>query len=159
MFYFALKIKRAEVVSRPYVRLAAQRALPRLQRSGKSLCFVAARWARLRLGMQSKKRLRATEISMTKIMAGDKVVRDAATVDQGMVHIGDQAPAFVRPIRSGDRATCDIATANQGKVRLGDQAPVFVQPIRAGDKVTRDAATVNQGKVHLGDQAPVFAPR
>ena len=62
---------------------------------------------------------------MTKIKAGEKVVRDIATVDQGKVHIGDQAPVFVRPIRAGDRVTRDSATANQGKVRLGDQAPVF----------------------------------
>jgi hypothetical protein len=157
MFYFALKIKRPEVVSRTYVRPAAEYALPRLQRSGKSLCFVAAGWAPFRLGMQSKKRLRPTEISMTKIKAGDKVARDTATVNQGKAYIGDQAPVFVRPIRAGDRATCDSATANQGKVHLGDQAPVFVRAIRAGDKATRDTATANQGKVHLGDQAPVFA--
>jgi acyl-CoA hydrolase len=62
---------------------------------------------------------------MTKIKAGDKVVSDIATVNQGKVYIGDQAPVFVRPIRAGDRVTCDSATANQGRVCLGDQAPVF----------------------------------
>ena len=29
---------------------------------------------------------------MTKIKLGDKVVRDTATVNQGKVHIGDDAP-------------------------------------------------------------------
>ena len=58
---------------------------------------------------------------MKKIASGDKVIRDAATANQGKVRLGDQAPAF----QAGDRAIRDAATANQGKVRLGDQAPVF----------------------------------
>jgi len=59
---------------------------------------------------------------MTKIHAGDKVTRDTATVDQGKVRLGDEAPAF---IRAGDKVIRDTATINQGKVRLGDEAPVF----------------------------------
>jgi len=31
---------------------------------------------------------------MTKIHAGDKVTRDTATVDQGKVRLGDEAPVF-----------------------------------------------------------------
>jgi hypothetical protein len=62
---------------------------------------------------------------MTKIKLGDKVIRDAATVNQGTVRLGDLAPAFVRPIRAGDKVIRDTATADQGKVRLGDLAPVF----------------------------------
>jgi len=61
------------------------------------------------------------------IRSGDKVVRDAATQNQGTVRLGDMAPVFAtaRPIRAGDKAKPDTATANQGKVRLGDMAPVF----------------------------------
>jgi len=59
------------------------------------------------------------------IRSGDKVVRDAATQNQGTVRLGDMAPAFVRQIRAGDKAKPDSATSNQGKVRLGDMAPVF----------------------------------
>ena len=62
---------------------------------------------------------------MTKIELGDKVIRDAATMNQGKVRLGDLAPAFVRPIRAGDKAIRSTATADQGKVRLGDLAPVF----------------------------------
>jgi hypothetical protein len=65
------------------------------------------------------------ELSMTKIELGDKVIRDAATVNLGKVHLGDLAPAFARPIRAGDKVVRDTATANEGKVRLGDLAPVF----------------------------------
>jgi len=62
---------------------------------------------------------------MTKIKLGDKVIRDAATVSHGKVHLGDLSPAFVRPIRAGDKVVRDTATANESKVRLGDLAPVF----------------------------------
>jgi len=61
------------------------------------------------------------------IRAGDKVIRDAATRDQGKVRLGDYAPVFVRPIRAGDKAVRDATTRDQGKVRLGDYAPVFVR--------------------------------
>jgi hypothetical protein len=59
---------------------------------------------------------------MTKIHAGDKVVRDGTTVDQGKVRLGDWAPVFVR---AGDKVVRDVTTADQGKVRLGDWAPAF----------------------------------
>ena len=62
---------------------------------------------------------------MTKIKLGDKVIRDAATVNQGNVQLGDLAPAFARAIRAGDKVVRDTATANESKVRLGDLAPVF----------------------------------
>jgi hypothetical protein len=62
---------------------------------------------------------------MMKSRAGDKVIRDSATQDLGKVRLGDQAPAFVRPIRAGEKTVRDQATQDQGKVRLGDQAPVF----------------------------------
>ena len=62
---------------------------------------------------------------MSKIDVGDKVIRDTATVNQGKVRLGDEAPVFVRPIRAGEKVVRDTATANQGKVRLGDEAPVF----------------------------------
>jgi hypothetical protein len=65
--------------------------------------------------------------ALRPVRAGDKVVRDAATQDQGKVRLGDQAPVFVRPIRAGDKVVRDAATRDQGKVRLGDQAPVFVR--------------------------------
>ncbi len=65
--------------------------------------------------------------ALRPIRAGDKVVRDAATRDQGKVRLGDWAPVFVRPIRAGDKVIRDAATRDQGKVRLGDYAPVFVR--------------------------------
>ena len=65
------------------------------------------------------------ESTLRSIRAGDKVVRDAATQDQGKVRLGDQAPVFARAIRAGDKVVRDAATQDQGKVRLGDQAPVF----------------------------------
>ncbi len=65
--------------------------------------------------------------ALRPIRAGDKVVRDAATQDQGKVRLGDSAPVFVRPIRAGDKVVRDAATQDQGKVRLGDSAPVFVR--------------------------------
>jgi hypothetical protein len=65
------------------------------------------------------------ELSMTKIRLGDKVIRNAATVNQGKVRLGDLAPAFTRPIRAGDKVVRDTSTANESKVRLGDLAPVF----------------------------------
>jgi hypothetical protein len=61
---------------------------------------------------------------MTKINVGDKVNRDAATVNQGNVCLGDCAPVF-RSIRAGDKVTRDTATVSQGRVCLGDCAPVF----------------------------------
>lgn len=62
---------------------------------------------------------------MTRIKQGDKVSRDSATVNRGQVHLGDDAPVFVRPVRAGDKVVRDAATANEGKVHLGDDAPVF----------------------------------
>jgi hypothetical protein len=62
---------------------------------------------------------------MTKIELGDKIIRDAATVDQGKVRLGDWAPVFARPTQAGDKVLRDTATVDQGKVRLGDWAPVF----------------------------------
>ena len=37
-----------------------------------------------------------TKIEMRPIRAGDKVVRDAASQDQGKVRLGDGAPVFDR---------------------------------------------------------------
>ncbi len=65
--------------------------------------------------------------ALRPIRAGYKVVRDAATQDQGKVRLGDFAPVFVRPVRAGDKVIRDAATRDQGKVRLGDFAPVFVR--------------------------------
>ena len=59
--------------------------------------------------------------ALRSIRPGDKVVRDAATQDQGKVRLGDWAPVF----RPGDKVIRDAATQDQGKVRLGDWAPVF----------------------------------
>ena len=59
------------------------------------------------------------------VQAGDKVIRNESTKDQGKVRLGDQAPIFARPVRSGDKVVRDMATQDQHKVRLGDQAPVF----------------------------------
>jgi hypothetical protein len=61
------------------------------------------------------------------IRAGDKVARDPATQDRGTVRLGDNAPAFVRPIRAGDKVVRDTATQGQSKVRLGDNAPAFTR--------------------------------
>jgi hypothetical protein len=61
---------------------------------------------------------------MTNTHAGDKVIRDAATVNQDKVYLGDCAPVF-RPIRAGDKVSRETATVNQGKVCMGDCAPVF----------------------------------
>ena len=58
---------------------------------------------------------------MSDIRLGDKVIRDAATANQGKVCMGDCAPVF----RAGDKVTRDVATASQGKVCMGDCAPVF----------------------------------
>ena len=58
------------------------------------------------------------------IHAGDKVIRDATTQNQGKVRLGEAAPMF-RPIRSADKVVRDAATANHGKVCVGDCAPVF----------------------------------
>jgi len=65
--------------------------------------------------------------ALRPIRAGDKVVRDAASRDQGKVRLGDNAPVFTRPVRAGDKVVRDGATQDQGKVRLGDNAPVFVR--------------------------------
>jgi hypothetical protein len=72
-----------------------------------------------------KQGLPAKEISMTKIKVGDKVIRNAATANQGKVCLGDCAPVFRPAIRAGDKVVRDTATANQGKVCLGDCAPIF----------------------------------
>ena len=61
-------------------------------------------------------------------VVGEKVVRDAATHNQGKVQLGEgAAPVFApRAIRSGEKVVRDAATQNQGKVRLGEgAAPVF----------------------------------
>jgi hypothetical protein len=87
--------------------------------------------------------------TMAKTTAGDKIIRDDATVNLGKLHIGDNAPAF----RAGAKVIRDSATTNDGKVQLGDNAPAF----RAGAKVIRDSATTNDGKVQLGDNAPAFS--
>lgn len=60
---------------------------------------------------------------MGKIKLGDKVVRDATTVDTDKVHLGDWAPVF----RAGDKVVRDAATLDQRKVRMGDWAPVFTR--------------------------------
>lgn len=65
-----------------------------------------------------------TKSTKQKIRAGDKVIRDAATQNQGKVKLGEGAPVF-RPVRAGDKVTRDAATQNQGKVKLGEGAPVF----------------------------------
>ncbi|MGA8991475.1 MAG: hypothetical protein WB500_14025 [Rhodoplanes sp.] len=65
-----------------------------------------------------------TKSTQRPIRAGDKVICDAATENQGKVKLGDAAPVF-RPIRAGDKVMRDGATENQGKVKLGDAAPVF----------------------------------
>jgi hypothetical protein len=62
---------------------------------------------------------------MSKIHAGDKVTRDAATTNQAKVCLGDCAPVFRAVIRAGDKVVRDTSTANGGKVCLGDCAPVF----------------------------------
>jgi hypothetical protein len=62
---------------------------------------------------------------MTKIKLGDKVIRDAATTDQGKVHLGECAPVFVRSIRTGDKVVRDTRTQDKGHVRLGECAPIF----------------------------------
>jgi hypothetical protein len=59
------------------------------------------------------------------VRAGDTVVRDAVTVNQGNVHLGDYTPAFRPMIRAGDKVIRNTATVDQSKVRLGDFAPVF----------------------------------
>jgi hypothetical protein len=73
-------------------------------------------------------------VNARSIRAGDTVVRDTATHNQGKVQLGDGAPVFAPPsIRAGDTVVRDTATHNQGKVQLGDGAPVFAPPsIRAG---------------------------
>jgi hypothetical protein len=58
---------------------------------------------------------------MSNIRLRDKVIRDAATTNQGNVKLGDMAPAF----RAGDKVARDTATTNEGKVCVGDCAPVF----------------------------------
>jgi hypothetical protein len=53
---------------------------------------------------------------MSKIHAGDKVTRDAATTNQAKVCLGDCAPVFRAVIRAGDKVVRDTSTANGGKV-------------------------------------------
>ena len=69
-----------------------------------------------------------TKSTQQPIRAGDKVIRDAATENQGKVKLGEAAPIF-RPIRAGDQVTRDAATQNQGKVKLGEAAPIF-RPVK-----------------------------
>jgi hypothetical protein len=65
-------------------------------------------------------------VNARPIRAGDKVMRDTATHNQGKVQLGDGAPVFApASIRAGDKVMRDTATHNQGKVKLGDGAPVF----------------------------------
>jgi hypothetical protein len=99
-----------------------------------------------------KKWLPEKETPMNKIESGDTVERNPSTRNQGLVRLGDNAPAF----RAGDKVVRDPRTQNQDTVRLGDNAPAF----RAGDKVVRDPRTQSEGTVRLGDNAPAFrAPR
>ena len=63
--------------------------------------------------------------ALRPIRSGDMVACDAATQNHGKVHLGDDAPVFVRRICSGDKVVRDAATQNHGKVHLGDDAPVF----------------------------------
>ena len=67
-------------------------------------------------------------VNARRPVLGEKVVRDAATHNQGMVQLGEgSAPVFApRAIRSGEKVVRDAATHNQGKVQLGEgAAPVF----------------------------------
>ena len=67
-------------------------------------------------------------VNARRPVVGEKVVRDAATQNQGKVRLGEgAAPVFApRAIRSGAKVVRDAATQNQGKVRLGEgAAPVF----------------------------------
>ena len=63
-------------------------------------------------------------VNARRPVVGEKVVRDAATQNQGKVRLGEgSAPVFApRAIRSGEK----VETQNQGKVQLGEgAAPVF----------------------------------
>ena len=67
-------------------------------------------------------------VNARRPVAGEKIVRDAATHNQGKVQLGEgAAPAFApRAIRSGEKVVRDAATHNQGKVQLGEgAAPAF----------------------------------
>ena len=67
-------------------------------------------------------------VNARRPVVGEKVVRDAATQNQGKVHLGEgAAPVFApRAIRSGEKVVRDAATQNQGKVQMGEgAAPVF----------------------------------
>ena len=67
-------------------------------------------------------------VNARRPVVGERVVRDAATHNQGKVQLGEgSAPVFApRAIRSGEKVVRDAATQNQGKVRLGEgAAPVF----------------------------------
>jgi len=67
-------------------------------------------------------------VNARRPVVGEKVVRDAATQNQGTVQLGEgAAPVFApRAIRSGEKVVRDAATHNQGKVQLGEgAAPVF----------------------------------
>jgi hypothetical protein len=96
----------------------------RLQRCAKGFSLIANGGAPSTLVIAVKKMTANKELSMIKTYAGDKVIRDAATVNQGNVCLGDCAPVF-RPIRAGDKVHRDTTTENQGKVCMGDCAPVF----------------------------------
>ena len=73
MFYFALKIKRPEVAEQHVLSSLGKGAGPKTSAQWKSLCFVAGRLEPFTLENAVKRRLIATETSMTKIKLGDKV--------------------------------------------------------------------------------------
>ena len=87
------------------------------------------------------------------IYAGDKVIRDTATQNQGKVQLGEAAPMF-RPIRSATKssATPPPKTTARSARRLRPGVP---RPFVPATRSSCDTATTNQGKVRLGDCAPV----
>ena len=52
---------------------------------------------------------------MTKIKLGDKVIRDAATVNQGKVHLGDLRSLLLRAIRAGDKVVARYRDRERGQ--------------------------------------------
>ena len=93
------------------------------------------------------------------IKSGDKVIRDAASVNSSKVHLGDTAPVFgPSKIHAGEKVTRDTTTANTSSVRLGDTAPVFgPSKIRAGEKVIRDARPRTLARSALAIRLPCSA--
>jgi hypothetical protein len=68
---------------------------------GKLLRLIANNRGLLRLisaveGLRQAEEIIMTKIAIRPIRAGDKVVRDTATQDQGKVRLGDGAPVFGR---------------------------------------------------------------